>query len=123
MSHVLRVNPRGAYLHAVATGDNTLQDVQEYMSEVREACLAHGCPRVLIEDNLRGPGLGTMAIYDIVTSGSENATSAVSMIAYMDINPEHATGDMKFAETLAVNRGLNVRVFTDRQEAESWLSA
>jgi hypothetical protein len=40
-------------------------------------------------------------------------------IAYVDVNAE---GDlMKFAETVAVNRSLPVRVFSTVGEAERWL--
>jgi hypothetical protein len=122
MSHLLRVEHRGTYLFVTVTGENTPQDVREYLSEVREACLARGCPRVLIEENLRGPGLGTTDIYDIVAQGSESAAPAVSKLAFLDVNPRHVAADMKFAETLAVNRLLNVRFFADRHEAERWVS-
>ena len=105
------------------TGDNTPQDVREYLAEVREACAAHACPRVLIEENLQGPSLRTMDIYDIVTQGSQRAGAAVTMVAFLDTNPAHAAEDMRFAETLAVNRQLNVRFFTDRHRAEQWVSA
>ncbi len=122
MSHVLKVEPRGGYLDATVTGDNTLQDVEEYLSELRDACFAQGCRRVLIEENLQGPSLSTMAIYDIVVRGSEKAPQSLERIAYLDVNPDHAVQDMEFAATVAVNRSLNVRLFTDRGEAEEWLS-
>lgn len=123
MPHVLRIEHRGAFLHAVVEGDNTPEDVRQYLSEVREACLARGCQRVFIEENLRGPSLGTVDIFTIAAGGGRNADGAISMIAYMDVNPEHAPQDMAFAENVAVNRGLNVRMFADRREAQEWLSA
>jgi hypothetical protein len=46
---------------------------------------------------------------------------AVSKIAYVDINPEHNANDMEFAEDVAVNRGVFVRVFSTIHEAEQWL--
>jgi hypothetical protein len=42
-------------------------------------------------------------------------------MAYVDINPEHDLGEMKFSENVAVNRGISVRVFATVQEAEAWL--
>ena len=123
ISHTVRCEHRGAYVCAAVTGDNTPDDVMEYLDEVRESCLGYGCPRVLIEEDLKGPSLGTMAIYDIVTRGSRRAAPAVSKIAFLDLNAENAQENMKFAETLAVNRWLDVRFFTDRREAEQWLVA
>jgi hypothetical protein len=122
MAHELRVEHRGAYLHAVVEGDNTPEDVTEYLADIRRACLASGCPRVLVEENLKGPSLRTMDIFAIAERGGSNAAGAISMVAYLDLNPEHAAKDMEFAANVAANRGLNVRAFTDRREAEKWLS-
>jgi len=123
MAHVLRVERRGAYLLAVVEGDNTPDDVRQYLAEVREACVDRDCSRVLVEENLRGPSLKTMDIFVIAADGGSAAAGALSMVAYMDVNPDHAVRDMQFAENVAVNRGLNVRAFTDRREAEAWLSS
>ncbi len=123
MAHDLRIEHRGAYLHALGEGDNTPDDVRQYLAEVREACVAKGCSRVLIEENLRGPSLKTMDIFAIAAAGGSSAAGAIGMLAYMDVNPDHVAGDMEFAEDVAVNRGLNVRMFSDRREAEEWLSA
>ena len=122
MAHQLRVEHRGAYLHAVVEGDNTPEDVAEYLADVRRACEASGCPRVLVEENLRGPSLRTMEIFAIAEKGGANAAGAITMVAYLDVNSEHAAKDMEFAANVAANRGLNVRVFTDLREAEKWLS-
>ena len=123
MAHETRIEHRGAYLYAAVSGDNTPKDVQEYVSEVRTACEAHGCSRVLIEENLRGPSLRTMDIFDIVLRGTQRSAPAVTTIAYLDVNPEHRMADLKFAENVASNRGLNIRVFADKAEAEQWLSS
>ena len=42
-------------------------------------------------------------------------------IAYVDVNPEHPTAHMQFAETVAVNRGMNIRMFATVAEAEEWV--
>jgi len=123
MAHVLRVEQKGTYLHAVVEGDNTTEDVRQYLAEVRKACEARGCTRVLVEENLRGPSLKTMEIFAIAAGGGSAAAGTLSMVAYMDVNPEHAVRDMQFAENVAANRGLNVRLFLDRREAEAWLAS
>ncbi|HXY70825.1 MAG TPA: hypothetical protein VEH62_15390 [Gemmatimonadales bacterium] len=122
MAYDLRLEFRGDYLVASVSGDNTPQDVREYLAEIRAACETRGCSRVLVEENLSGPSLGTMDIYGIAEGAGRNAAGAITRIAYLDVNPEHATRDMEFAANVAANRGLNVRVFTDRREAAEWLS-
>jgi hypothetical protein len=67
MPYVLSVENKEAYLHITVTGDNTPENVANYLSEVRNKCVEHQCSKVLIEENLRGPSLGTGIIYNIVT--------------------------------------------------------
>jgi hypothetical protein len=40
-----------------------------------------------------------------------------------DVNSDHDSSRMKFAETVAVNRGVNVRIFADVREAANWLTS
>jgi hypothetical protein len=77
---------------------------------------------VLIEENLRGPGLGTMDIFNVVKEGSERAAPLMLRIAYVDVNPEHDRKALEFGENVAVNRGMNVKVFSSVAEAEHWLT-
>ena len=47
----------------------------------------------------------------------------ISQIAYVDTNPEHDASLMSFAETVALNRGIGMRLFATVAEAETWLAA
>jgi hypothetical protein len=54
-------------------------------------------------------------VYNYMKSGQLmrqviNKTSDAT--AYIDVNPEHDMGTMPFAETVAVNRAVNVRLFS-----------
>jgi hypothetical protein len=74
---------------------------------------------VLIEERLEGPRLGTLDVYEIAAGGSGRAAGNFEAIAYVDVN---AAGDlMKFAETVAVNRSVPVKVFSSVSDAEKWL--
>jgi hypothetical protein len=75
---------------------------------------------VLIEKRLEGPRLGTMDVFQIASEGSSRARGFFKAIAYVDVNAEDDL--MKFAETVAVNRALPVRVFSSVSDAEKWLS-
>lgn len=44
-------------------------------------------------------------------------------MAFVDGNPRHDAANMQFAENVAVNRGVNVRVFPDVAAAREWLAA
>jgi hypothetical protein len=96
-------------LHAIVTGRNSKENVTRYLEEILGICAARRCYRVLVEERLEGPRLGVMDVFMIVTEAISKARGTVREFAYVDVN---ADGDlMKFAETVAVNRGMRVAVF------------
>lgn len=115
------VEPRPRYLHLSVTGQNTTANVRRILSDMLAACAQHGCSRVLLEEHLSGPSLGMVEAFEIVSEGSATARAVVQQIAYVDTNPEHDSSLLDFVETVAVNRGVRVRVFATVREAEAWL--
>jgi hypothetical protein len=103
------------------TGENTPENVLGYLTAVRAACVQRGCPAVLIEENLKGPGLSITKIFDVISKASQGARPGVTIMAYVDVNSEHDRTRMKFAEDVAVNLGISVRVFDSLPDAEQWL--
>ena len=119
MSYKLEITRKPNYLHAIVTGPNNRENVAAYLEEINRECVERGCFRVLIEEHLEGPRLGTMDVFQIVAEATSRARGSFEAIAYVDVNAE---GDlMKFAETVAVNRSLPVMVFATVSEAEEWL--
>ena len=119
MSYKLTITQKPTYLHAVVTGVNSRENVAAYLEELRRECVERGCSRLLIEERLEGPRLGTMDVFQIAAEGSSSAQGMFEAIAYVDVN---AAGSlMKFAETVAANRFLPVRVFASVSDAERWL--
>ena len=119
MSYKLTFTQKPAYLHAIVTGSNTKENVGHYLEEVLQECIARRCSKLLIEERLVGPRLGTVDVFQIAVEGSNRAYGKFEAIAFVDVNAE---GDlMKFSETVATNRGLPVTVFTSVADAERWL--
>ena len=74
---------------------------------------------MVIEERLEGPRLPMLDVFEIVTDVSKKALGVLKAVGYVDVN---AKGDlMKFAETVALNRALPMRVFSTVAEAEKWL--
>jgi len=117
------VDPRRGYLHLSVNGDNTAANVRRILRDVLAACAEHSCPRVLLEEHLIGPSLGTVEAFEIVSEGSRTTRPIVQQIAYVDTNPEHDSSLLEFVETVAVNRGVRIRVFATVAEAEAWLAS
>jgi hypothetical protein len=119
MIYELTIDQKPTYLHAIVTGHNSRENVARYLEEILRECIARKCFRVLIEERLEGPRLGTLDVFEIVSQGSNRALGILKAIAYVDVNAE---GDlMQFAETVAVNRALPVTVFSTVADAERWL--
>jgi hypothetical protein len=123
MSYQLSFERQPGFLHFRVTGDNRRETVAAYFAEVRRTCEQTKCPNVLIEENLAGPSLAMMDVFEVVAKGSERIWPAIERLAYVDVNPEHNAGAMQFAETVAVNRGVPVRFFSSVRDAEEWLLA
>jgi len=123
MAYQLAVEQKVGYLHITVSGENNPETVRGYLQEILSACLQRNCPIVLIEEDLRGPGLGVLDIHQIASEGSKRTWPTVRQIAYVDTNKEHSQSNMQFAETGAVNLGVNVKVFPTVKEAEEWLRA
>ncbi len=119
MTYKLTIRPRATYLHAVVIGQNTKENVKEYLEELRGECLARNCFRVLIEERLEGPRLNTVDVFEIVMEASRKVHGMMTAIAHVDVNADPEM--MHFAETVAVNRSLPVSVFRTVAEAEGWL--
>lgn len=121
MAYELKIEQKAGYLHCTVTGRNTADNVTRYMQEVMQECAARRCPRALIEENLEGARLGTMEVFTLVTSGAKRYHGVLEALAFVDLNAEG--GVMRFAEDVAVNRGIPVRVFPAVEGAEKWLLA
>lgn len=120
MAYQLQIVEKPTYLHAIVTGDNSAASVTGYMQDLLRECEARQCYNVLIEEKLKGRRLETWDVYQLASEGSARSRGMFRAVAYVDVN---ASGDlMKFAETIANNRGLPMSVFTTVGEAELWLA-
>jgi hypothetical protein len=119
MSYKLTIRQKPAYLHFIVTGRNSKENVMRYLAEIRAECIARGCFRVLVEERLEGPRVGAMDAFQIASEGSSKATGRYQAFAYVDVNADSDL--MRFAETVAVNRGLPVTIFSTVADAKNWL--
>jgi hypothetical protein len=121
MSYQLAIIEKPGYLHCIVTGRNTMANVAAYFRELASECEMRNCFRVLIEEHLGGQRLETWDVYQLISESSARNLARFEAMAYVDVNAE---GDlMKFAETVASNRGLPMTVFATVPEAESWISS
>jgi len=122
VTYELTIEPKPGYLYVIVTGENTRENVARYMEEVVRECTLRQCFRVLVEERLHGPRLGTLDVFEMVSTGSTRFLRTLKAMAYVDVNA-HNQEMMQFAENVAVNRAFPVKVFPTVLAAERWLQA
>jgi hypothetical protein len=119
MMYTLTIDQKPTYLHVTVTGRNSRENVERYIEDILRECTIRNCFRVLVEERLEGPRLGTLDVFDMVSNGTNRFRGRLEAMAYVDVNAEGHL--MKFAEDVAVNRGFLVTVFSTVADAEKWL--
>jgi hypothetical protein len=121
MSYRLTVEAHETYVHARLDGTRTPQNLLRYMREAYLACVQHGRSDLLLEMNLANADLDTSAIYRVVLQRAADGAK-LRRIAYVETGAVSAAKS-RFAETVAVNRAVNVRLFPTLGEARAWLES
>jgi hypothetical protein len=119
MDYRLTITQRPSFLHASVVGPNTPQNVLRFLEQAYAACVERGQGALLLEMNLSGPSIGSANIFNVIAQRSADGAK-LRKIAYVD-RIERDPEKVRFAETVAVNRGVNVRVFPDIEAAGRWL--
>lgn len=109
------------YLHMKVRGENNLQSVLDYAAEAYRECERRNCWKLLIEENLQGPAMTITDVYHAASRGTERVGRPV-VVAFVDVNPLHPKQNVEFAGKVALNRGLNIRVFDNLPDAQAWIA-
>lgn len=121
MSYTIQIEKKPNYIHVSVNGSNTLRNVLQYLDEIYMTCVLYKESHVLIEEHLTGPNLDTFDVFEVVIKNFSRARSIGLRLAYIDRKIEHSKRGLKFAENLAHIRGVNVRLFSETDEALTWL--
>jgi len=120
MSYHLIIEDRRAYLYARVTGERTPANAMRFLEEAYAACVKGGHSALLLEMALSGPSLPVANVYDVISRRAPEGLR-LRMIAYVQTSIDDREMP-QFAENVARNRGVNVRLFPDVAAAERWLS-
>jgi hypothetical protein len=108
---VLRIKARGK--------DDSLQDVIDYGMGVLQEAISGDFSRVICDERELEYNL---KIYETFESAKKMADSSPKNGKVAIVASRKNIEDARFWETVATNRGLNVRVFDDMREAERWIA-
>ena len=121
MPYRLTLIEQPTYLHARVSGTHSPPNILRFLQESYAACREKGQSALLLEMGLEGPSLDPTTIFKIILERSDEAVR-LRKIAYVDPTPRDSER-MKFAETVAKNRGVNVRLFRELEPAMQWIAA
>lgn len=121
IAYQLTLDERPGYLHAKAVGERTPENAMRCLDEVYAACVRTGLANVLLEMAFTGPSLGAPGIIRVIEHASANG-ARLGRVAYVEASLD-GLQRAKFAETVAVNRAVNVRLFDDTAQAAAWLAS
>lgn len=120
VSYQLTIEERPKHVYARADGDLTAENALRFLEEAYAACLRSGRAALLLDMQLHGPNLPTTSVYEVISQRAADG-SKLRKIAYVPFRSDDPSMAY-FAETVALNRGVNVRLFDSVVAAERWLS-
>jgi hypothetical protein len=115
----LETHESEGYLHAKVSGPRTPENAQRFLKEAYEECVRTGQAALLLEMGLTGPPLDMASVFRVIANRAPDGAK-LRRIAYVEPAPTDIPSAL-FAETVANNRGVNVRLFKDLDAAERWL--
>ena len=120
VAYQLTIEERPTHVYARADGDLTAENALRFLEEASAACLRSDRAALLLDMQLHGPNLPTTSIYEVISQRAGDG-SKLRKIAYVPSIVDDRSMAY-FAETVAVNRGVNVRLFDSVAAAQRWLS-
>lgn len=123
MSYEIDIEQHETHVRVRATGERRTGDAAVEAGQVGkkivELCTKTDIFKVMVVLNLRGR-LSAVDSMEIVDQSKGYGWDHRFKLAFVDTNDASAE-DVKFTETVAVNRAYQVRQFTDEDEALTWL--
>ena len=120
MSYHLIIEDRRAYVYAKATGERTPANAMRFLEEASAACVKGGHAAPLLDMASSGPSLAAANVYDVISRRAPEGLR-LRKIAYVQTSIDDKEMP-QFAENVARNRGVNVRLFPDVAAGDRWLS-
>lgn len=116
----IEIKAEEGYIYAHVTGKESLENSWAYWREIAAACVMQGCKKVLVEDYLEGD-ISTVEVHTFAKEFLDRTgIPPGTKIASVSLPEKFPV--QNFAETVVLNwNGVDVKVFTDIDQAKQWL--
>ena len=120
MEYDFSVEQKDHYLHVKGWGELNAAAVRQLLVDAYQACVERNVGSLLLEMQLTGTNLGMGEVFSVINERSHQG-SKLTRIAYVERNTDLPRQFAEFAELVAKNRFVNVRLFDDVADAQQWL--
>jgi len=118
----LTMKKQNDILHVKVEGQRTYQSLVKITEQIMEVCHQDNTFRALVDVRAMGGKLTIWESFKLVTSCFTRLRDLRVLRQAAIVDREDARPRYKFMETVADNRGHNLRFFEDIDEAQSWLA-
>lgn len=117
----LEYEEKGGILHVCAIGKRTREAIIRFVPDIYAACAEKKLSKVLLDIRGLEGRLPIREDYDIPSRffPTVRNLNVINRAALVDL--KEFERDDAFFETVAVNRGFNLRIFSNSDEALQWL--
>ncbi|MFC2027960.1 hypothetical protein ACFLU3_04670 [Chloroflexota bacterium] len=122
MSYELSFKHEPGYLYVQATGISNVENQIAMASDYLAECDKYGYSMLLLDvrELTGGSDMSTVEAYDLIKKDLR-ALDIPSLLKVSVVDLEELSEGSRFVEKLAYITGLNLRIFTDIDEAVKWL--
>jgi hypothetical protein len=121
MSYELTTTKEGNLLHVKALGTRTFENVVSIIKDILQTCAEQGTHKVLVDVRALEGRLSIADAFEIPTSIFPQMRDRTILQKGAIVDLKEFEKGYKFFENVAVNRGFNIRIFPDIDEAIAWL--
>jgi len=115
----LSILDKGSYLLVEFFGEFSVEAGKQCVDRMVEACEEHERSRVLLDCRRMTGEMPVMARFQVAEYGT---TKRLQIKRIALLNREEVMLPDNFVENVAVNRGMNLKAFTDFDEAQLWIN-
>ena len=118
MSYTIRQFDEGKYIELFYHGEFTISELENSKIDANEILSRNGWHRVLVDVTTARAYPATVDYFDFASGLTQDAPGNIRLALVVK---EERKEIGRFFENVAVNRGLDVRCFTDREDGLNWL--
>jgi hypothetical protein len=123
MNYELEMIERDGFVAAVLAGVRTPETLVAAAARARAYCSERQIPRLLIDLRGMSGGLDTLETFEVAGHDLPRQETVRRILRSAILDRPENIERIRFSEIVAVNRGLNVKISADEDQAIEWLLA